>query len=300
MFARPARARGAAPYGAEDLRDLARLEAGLPVTGDRERRDQLADQRQNLWRWAGNLPRAEQVIQAWAKEAGPTAPLPMLRLGEVHFLQHRYHDAAAAFGVAARRTRQATYNNDLGVDEARLGRGASLLAARRTAEGLALLRALASDAELGVSYQRSQMGESLTGFAAVAYHARAQLADAERESSDLHAAVEDYNAARELLPFLSGTEVTGVRPERIDANQALADLALGRVTAATQAINRALRADPMNPAFLMTAGFVADRAGQVETAAATTPQRSSATRARSRRPTTLAWNLPGCTATTRR
>jgi tetratricopeptide (TPR) repeat protein len=58
-----------------------------------------------------------------------------------------------------------------------------------------------------------------------------------------------------------------VRPERIDANQALADLALGRVTAAMQEINRALTADPMNPAFLMTAGFVADRAGQVETAA---------------------------------
>jgi tetratricopeptide (TPR) repeat protein len=254
-------------YGAEDLRDIARLEAGLPVTGNRERRDQLADHRQNLWRWAGNFPRAEQVIQAWAKEAGPTAPLPMLRLGEVHFLQHRYDDAAAAFGVAARRTRQATFNNDLGVEEALLGRGASLLSARRTAEGLALLRALASDAELGVSYQRSRMGEGLMGFAAVAYHARAQLADAERESGDLRAAVEDYDAARELLPVLPDTEVSGIRPERIDANQALAHLHLGRVTAATQAINRALRADPMNPAFLMTAGFVADRAGQLETAA---------------------------------
>jgi cellulose synthase operon protein C len=254
-------------YGAEDLRDIARLEAGLPVTGNRERRDQLADHRQNLWRWGGNLPRAEQVIQAWAKEAGPTAPLPMLRLGEVQYLQYRYDDAAAAFGVAARRTRQAAYNNDLGVDEALLGRGASLLRAGRAAEGLPLLRALASDAELGVSYQRSRMGEAVMGFAAVAYHARAQLADAERESGDLHAAVEDYDAARELLPVLPDTEVTGVRPERIDANQALADLALGRVAAAMQEINRALRADPMNPAFLMTAGFVADRAGQVETAA---------------------------------
>jgi cellulose synthase operon protein C len=252
---------------ADDLRDIARLEADLPVTANRERRDQLADHRQNLWRWAGNLPRAEQTIQAWAKKAGPIAPLPMLRLGEVHYLQRQYDDAAAAFGVAARRTRQATYDNDLGVDEALLGRGASLLAAGRTAEGLALLRALASDAELGVSYQKDLMGEGLMGFAAVAYHARAQLADAERESGDLHAAVEDYNAARELLPVLAGAEATGARPERIDANQALADLAFGRVTAATQAINRALQADPMNPAFLMTAGFVADRAGQLETAA---------------------------------
>jgi cellulose synthase operon protein C len=255
-------------YGAEDLRDLARLEAGLPVTGDRERRDQLADHRQNLWRWAGNLPHAEQVIQVWAKEAGPTAPLPMLRLGEVQYLQGRYDDAAAAFDVAARRTRDADYNNDLGVDQALLGRGASLLRAGRAAEGLTLLRTVAGFAEYAVAFhRRSQYPWLRVDFATVAYHARAQLADAERESGNLHAAIEDYNAARELLPALPGTEVTGVRPERIDANQALADLALGRVTAAAQEINRALRADPMNPAFLMTAGFVADRAGEVETAA---------------------------------
>jgi cellulose synthase operon protein C len=255
-------------FDAGDIRDIARLEAGLPVMTDRQRRDELADTRQNLWRWAGNLPRAEQVIQAWAKEAGPTAALPMFLLGQVHFLQHRYDDAAAAFGVAARRTRYEDYNNDLRVDQALLGRGASLLYAGRTAEGLALLRTVAGFAENGVAFRRrDEYPDVRVGFATVAYHARAQLADAERESGALHAAVEDYNAARELLPVLPGAEVTGVRPERIDANQALADLALGRVTAATQAINRALRADPMNPAFLMTAGFVADRSGQLETAA---------------------------------
>jgi tetratricopeptide (TPR) repeat protein len=257
-------------FSAEDIRDIARLEEGLSVTGDREQRDQFADERQNLWRWAGNLPRAERTIQAWAKQAGPTAPLPMLRLGEVDFLQRRYDDAAAAFGVAARRTRQATYNNDLGVEEALLGRGASLLSAGRRAEGLALLRAIAGDAEVGVAFRRRDKSPYLrVGFATVAYHARAQLADAERESGALRAAVEDYDAARELLPVLidPDAEATGLKPERVDANQALAELALGRVTTATQAINRALRADPMNPAFLMTAGFVADRAGQVETAA---------------------------------
>jgi cellulose synthase operon protein C len=265
---RPTRQGYTCEFMADDLRDIARLEAGMPVTGDRERHDQLADRRQNLWRWAGDLPRAEQAIQAWAKEAGPTAPLPMLRLGEVYFLQRRYDDAAAAFGVAARRTRYADYNNDLGVYQAQLGQGASLLSAGRTAEGLALLRTVASVSEYGVAFhRRSDYPWLKARFAAVAYHARAQLADAERESGNLHAAVEDYDAARELLPVLPDTEVTGVRPERIDANQALADLALGRVTAATQAINRALRADPMNPAFLMTAGFVADRAGQLETAA---------------------------------
>jgi tetratricopeptide (TPR) repeat protein len=66
--------------------------------------------------------------------------------------------------------------------------------------------------------------------------------------------------------MLTGAGATGLRPERIDANQAVAELALGRATTAKEAIDRALRADPMNPAFLMTAGFVADRAGQLETA----------------------------------
>jgi tetratricopeptide (TPR) repeat protein len=252
-------------FFAGDIRDIARLEQGLPVTGDRERRDELADKRQNLWRWAGNLPRAEQVVQAWAKEAGASAPLPMLRLGEVQFLQRRYDDAAAAFGAAARRTRYAEYNDDLGVEQARLRRGASLLYAGRTAEGLALLRTVATVAENGVAFhRRGDYPDVRVGFATVAYHARAQLADAERESGALRAAVEDYDAARELLPEAGAP---GLKPERVDNNQALAELALGRVTAATQAINRALRADPMNPAFLMTAGFVADRAGQLETAA---------------------------------
>ena len=265
---RPTRQGYSCGFMADDLRDIVRLEAGLPVTGDRERHDGLADQRQNLWRWAGNLPRAEQAIQAWAKEAGATAPLPMLRLGEVHFLQHRYDDAAAAFGVAARRIRYADYNNDLGVYEAQLGQGASLLYAGRTAEGLALLRTVASSAEYGVAFRRRDTsGDAAARFAAVAYHARAQLADAERESGALRAAVEDYAAARELLPVLTDAGLTGLKPERIDANQAVTELALGRVATATQAINRALRADPMNPAFQMTAGFVADRAGQVETAA---------------------------------
>jgi cellulose synthase operon protein C len=159
------------------------------VMTDRQRRDELANTRQNLWRWAGNLPRAEQVIQAWAKEAGPTAPLPMYLLGQVHFLQHRYDDAAAAFGVAARRTRYEDYNNDLRVDQALLGRGASLLYAGRTAEGLALLRTVAGFAENGVAFRRrDEYPDVRVGFATVAYHARAQLADAERESGNLHAA----------------------------------------------------------------------------------------------------------------
>lgn len=271
LAVRSARPGADCSLGAGPIRDIARAEHGLPV--DPEFRDDIADDRQNLFRWAGDLPHAETVVETWAKQSGGQAPLPAFRLAEVYFLQRRYDDAAAAFGVAARRIRAAEFDNDVWVYEALLGRGAALLSAGRSAEGLPLLRSVADLAARGMAYQTSlkdatyDPAQVVQDFAAVAYHAWAHLADAERESGVLRAAVEDYRAARELVPLLTADGATGLRPERLDGNQALAELALGSVAAARQAIDRAVRADPMNPAFLMTAGFVADRAGQCDTAA---------------------------------
>ncbi|TCO41031.1 TPR repeat protein [Kribbella antiqua] len=247
-----------------DIREIARLEEGLPV--DRDSLDSVAEKRQNLWRWAGDLPRAERTIQDWLKAAGATTGSPMLRLGEVYFLQRRYDDAAAAFGAAARRLRYAEENNDLGVWQAQLDEGASLIHAGRDTEGLPLLRTIAERAERGAAYWRRSNQDAAAQFAAIGYHARAQLADAERESGAVHASVNDYEAARELLPPPSYRGVAGIRSERIDANQALAELQLGRLARARQRIESALRADPMNPGFLMTAGFIANRAGETATA----------------------------------
>src|SRR5690242_3591971 len=105
----------------------------MPVVLSHDAAEHVADIRQNMWRWAGNMTKAADVIRAWSA-ADPTNPTPELRLGEVDYLQKRYADAAAGFARAARRTRTANYRNDLGVDKALLPRAAALLAADRASE----------------------------------------------------------------------------------------------------------------------------------------------------------------------
>jgi len=243
---------------------LVQAEAGINVPMARAAADRLAADRQNLWRWAGDMPKAEAVIRAWAA-ASPGNPTPDLRLGEVEYLQRQYEAAAADFGKAARLTLSADYRNNLGVDEALLDRGASLLAAGRAAEATAILRDVERDAAGGVAYYRNgDHPDVLARFAAVAYYARAQLADHERQSHALRAAAEDYAAALEMLPLLS--ETTGPRLEALYNNSAIADLGLRRLGSARTAVGKALGIDPANPAFLMTAGYVADQSGQTQAA----------------------------------
>jgi tetratricopeptide (TPR) repeat protein len=173
----------------------------MPVVLSHDAAEHVADIRQNMWRWAGNMTKAADVIRAWSA-ADPTNPTPELRLGEVDYLQKHYDDAAADFARAARRTRTANYRNDLGVDEALLPRAAALLAADRASESSRILRDAESDASLGVAYQTSLGDAGSPGdFATVAYYARVKLADQEREAGQLHAAAEDYAAAEEVLPL---------------------------------------------------------------------------------------------------
>ncbi|HXZ72610.1 MAG TPA: hypothetical protein VEH31_17310, partial [Streptosporangiaceae bacterium] len=246
------------------FRPLVRAEAGIKLPMKAATADQLFDERQNLWRWAGDMPKATAVIRAWIA-ASPADPVPELRLGEVEYLQAQFNAAAADFGKAARLTLTANPRNDLGLDEALLDRGASLLKAGRAAEATAILRSAESSAATGVAYHRKdEFPDVLMRFAAVAYYAREQLADFERQSGALYAAAEDYAAAREMLPLL--TDATGVRPEALYDNSALADLALGWLNSARTEAGKALAIDPANPAFLMTAGYVADRSGRIESA----------------------------------
>jgi tetratricopeptide (TPR) repeat protein len=48
-----------------------------------------ADARQNLWRWAGDLPRAERAARDWTSSA-PSSALAWLRLGEIEFLRRHW------------------------------------------------------------------------------------------------------------------------------------------------------------------------------------------------------------------
>jgi tetratricopeptide (TPR) repeat protein len=257
--------------------DLVRAEAGHldgqrtlqggPQSGRVLRANFLGDSRQNLWRWAGDLDRAGQVIGEWTARVGSDDPRPVKRLAEVRFLQREYDEAAALFGRAARLYRDEQWDNDVDVWEAQLQRGGALLQAGRVEEAHLLLRMLDERAAQGAAYQRSaENPEVAARFALVAYHARALLADSERDSDSLAAAVEDYEAARELVPVLLEAGTSGVRPARVDNNLAVTLSALDRGREALAAARQAVVADPNSPAFLFTAGVAAEQAADTDLA----------------------------------
>lgn len=224
----------------------------------------LHDERQNLWRWAGDLGRAERAAREWVEWA-QSAALPMLRLAEIEFLRGRHDDAARDFAAAARRARERRRPDQALAARALLDRGAALRAAGRHDEAVATLweaddlasrvaaavppYLIATDAELEAGKQ------AMT----TSYHARVQLGDATREAGSLLAAAEAYDAARERVPKLDGT---GAHVEQLENNAAVVDVALGRADSGLAAARRALKVDPENPALLMTAGFAAERAGE--------------------------------------
>ena len=130
------------------------------------------------------------------------------------------------------------------------------------------LRPLDLDGAQGYSYQNSPSvlnSDAALQFAAISYYACEQLANYESESGNLYAAAEDYTNALDWVPQMS--RGSGVRPEVLNNNAALAYLGLGDTSTAASLESKALAADPEDPVFLMTAGFIADRAGQVAQAA---------------------------------
>ena len=225
--------------------------------------DDIADSWQNLLRWAGDLRAAKKYAVQWQAVRGDKSALPAVRLGEIDFLMHQYTNAAAEFGLAARRWHLVDYSNTLGYAQAELGRGAALLAAGRTSEAVQTLRPLDPLGTQWYSYDKSPKVEdpdTALQFEAVSYYACEQLANYERESGNLHAAVEDYQNALDWVRLGAGS---GFRPEVLDNNAALAYLGLGDTNSAARLENRALAADPKDPIFLMTAGYIADRAGRI-------------------------------------
>ena len=206
--------------------------------------DDIADGWQNLLRWAGNLPAAKKFAEQWQAARGDSSALPALRLGEIDFLTHQYNDAAAEFGLAARRWRLVNYNDALDPYQAELDRGAALLAAGRTAEAVQTLRPLDMEGTLGYSYQNSPNVLNFNAalqFAAVSYYACEQLADYESESGNLYAAVEDYTNALDWTPQL---QEGGVQAEVLNNNAAIAYLGLGDTSTAAMMESNALAADP--------------------------------------------------------
>ena len=101
----------------------------------------IDDARQNVWRWAGDLDRAIAVISEWDTATDRQLFLPAFRLAEIQFLQRRFDDSAATFGIAERRAESGHFIT-LDSARARLGRGAALVASGRFEEGIAILNEL--------------------------------------------------------------------------------------------------------------------------------------------------------------
>ena len=273
----PERFRSIRPGGScaqgDELKLMAETEAGRRLDQDIVKRDDItsddiADAWQNLLRWADDFPAAKKSAEQWQEARGDNTARPALDLGEIDFLKSHYNDAAAEFGLAARRWRLVRDDDDLAVGQAELDRGAALLAAGRTAEAVQVLRPLDMAGIRSYAHGSPQGGtdpDTAFQFAEVSYYACEQLGDFETESGNLHAAAEDYANALDWLPQLG--EGSGLRPEVLYNNAALAYLGLGDTRTAAALASKALQVDPENPAFLMTAGYIADRAGRVVQAA---------------------------------
>lgn len=251
---------GVCQYPDGPLRAVAEVAAGRPLTSANYRTiDGAFDSWQNLLRWAGDLNAAHQAISRWQAQVGEDNAAPLYRLGEVEFLAGKYNDAAARFAEAAQRTRLAEWNDDLGVGRAQLDRAAALLKAGRNDEAMPILLDLQDAGTKGYAYRMSK-GDRLVApkFVALAYHASVQLADHYAATGNLNGAVDNYRSALALAPLLAGN---GIKPEVVHNNLALAYLGLGDLVKARDSVAAAVDSDAKNPVFLMSAGFIAERAG---------------------------------------
>lgn len=258
---------------AGDLRAIAAVESGTPVSPDGPNADRAQDERQDLWRWAGRLDQAASAASSWDDASGRSQPVPALRMAEIESLRGRCTDAAALFGVADRRG-ESGYAITPDQGRARLDRAAALVACGRTDEGIHLLREVDRDAaEAELDYRKGLFHRADEGVAhaydLVSYFARLQIADAERVSGANDAACEDYAAAAERLPRILEHQAHGVFvtddvqvvPGVADNGWALAELARNRPAVGEQHAEAAVAADPASAVFLLTLEVAHRQAG---------------------------------------
>jgi len=260
--------------------------AALALIGDgtrAERIDRLYEVRQDLWRFAGDYGRAAAINARWAR-LRPASPVPADRSGEVAFLAQRFDDAAVAFGREVRLRRASTSGWSAGEALALVKRGLVLARARRDREALA---AFASADEVALRSLAAHSGGADAARDA-AYYARAQTGDLLLRAHRYDDAAEQYAAAREIQPGVSGGRAR--RIEVLDSNQSIVQTYLGRSAEGLRLARQAVAADPLSPLFLENEGFALARAGRLDDAA-------DAYRAAVRSDSSLypAWNALGVT-----
>jgi tetratricopeptide (TPR) repeat protein len=248
----------------------------------------IEEARQNLWRFAGDLQRAEGVVREW-RGLEPRSGLALDRAGEVAFLKGDVRGAATLFASAAA----------AGSTAPRDGARRLLVANRRLKEGAALKlagdregarRELLGAARLATTLTQGDYLGQVQGSSAypidlaaqtstdslhrhalqVAYNARAQAGDVELRAHNYPAAAAWYDAALALEPELGPLNpqvLLGYHPEVAESNLALTQIELGDARGGLESAQQVVRTDPANPIFLEHLGFAQQCMGRNEDAA---------------------------------
>lgn len=221
------------------------------------RLDSIFDDRQNLFRWAGDLAAARRDAMTWVRSMGEDTALAHQRMAEIDYLANDHESAAAEFAVAAARWRALDWDNDLAVAQSELGRGGALLRSGRPDDAVAVLRPLVDTGARGFGFQDAEGPGDPEPFAKVSYYAATLLADHELASGQEQAAADDLATALTWADTLDGV----VHLDAARNSAAVAALGTGDLDRALVMSTAAVQGDPRSPVYLMTAAEVSHRRG---------------------------------------
>ncbi len=236
----------------------------------------LDDARQNLWRFAGDLPRASVAAREW-RVAAPEEALAFDDSGEIEFLAGRYSEAARLFGQAAWLARAATALPTIIEAEASLKRGVALARLGRENEALRTLEeanVTAEDAEGVTSHAQlgDEYSESTNTGAFLSYYALCQIGYQDLSAHRFGLAAEAYEAALQRTRTLgTGPELAQERTDPYTAaydDLSLAQAQIGHLHEALASARLAVSADPLGPLALATEGYALARLGRYREASA--------------------------------
>jgi tetratricopeptide (TPR) repeat protein len=252
---------GVARLEAGDLEGARRAVEGSPrLRAYREDPDPatalLADARQNLWRFAGNLPRAAAAAGDWLRSA-PRDAMAADRAGEIAYLARDYPAAGARFEEAAGRA-----HSRIDAANAHLKRGVVLRTQHRRLAVREL--AIADEIALGVRADPAVDPDLAAQAAFDVYDSRVEQGASKLASHESAAALDYFESARAAAARLPDAPWLGLaRPDALEINESLAALQLRDTSRALSLASAALRHDPNDPTFLQVHGLAQARDGHV-------------------------------------
>jgi cellulose synthase operon protein C len=241
--------------------------------------EEFYDDAQNLFRWAGQLDRAEDIVRAWTSEL-PGDPVAEQRRGEILYLEGRYGDAQEHFRAAAATpldvaidpaegsfwssARRAQANLDLGTALEADGQVAAALTAYRDAAREPVRPGRYDLDNQNLLHWSVAAAWSRIGYAELAEGARRPalraLREADRRVRNEENRGREHRRADPVRDSLtSGTEANNLAVALLDAGDDTEE--------AVDAARRAVAHDQASPVFLDTLGQALQLAGEPERAA---------------------------------